>query len=786
MAVTFDSTSEMDIRCSSYGSQLYEGMKEGIFNSHFENDVLDNDDNGNDACVAPRIAVTPELLKRGLGELGRSPDGQSQVFLKLAIPNESLNDISALEPYQFIQNLNLSGNLITDLSCLSSMRYLVKLDVSNNKLSEVLDFYPPPFNLQEMDFSHNQIYEIRDLSEHRFLKSVRLDSNYIQEITGLDECRFLTNLSLSFNEIKRISNLDDLPIKCLDLRSNRLESLEGIETLSDLEDLQLSNNNIRKLSSLNPNHKFLRRLDLDCNDIDEPEQITHLKSTLKMLTELSFRDNPIVMPPAPVIPGVTVSETNSSVKSALLQSGSAASSASSTSALTRKSSTKRRPETSTSTNSETIAHNNRLATAFQLQSLTVLDAKPLTVEEKVAAVNAFNPSPGVVASLQHSCLLKRQAKLYAKVKAEDLMRATHLRPIVLCGPSGAGKRTLTNRLLKDFPHIYGCSVSHTTRKPRIGEEQGTHYHFVTKHEMEAMIEEGKFAEVVTLFGYMYGTSMEAIDKVTEEGKVCIMDLEIEGVLALKRSHLKPLYIFITVPSLEVLKNRLEKRFRPSTAHRTSETQTNYAHTGITIPENSTAVSSPDQSRPSSGLDRPLSGLPPGISNFSRPINDSSMTAGGLLDSRPMSAASNRSSKTTAPTTAGGLLDDDGIRRMILQKGDGNSSLLNLVTGGYPNSGLVALPPLVKPTIGAATQVKPANSADGAGAAAPVPPSLMTEEQFQENVQKWMAKAPGVQSYADLQDFFDLKIMNDDPERAYAELRDFCLTTYIKCYNESDN
>ncbi|KAI8827763.1 hypothetical protein BJ741DRAFT_509429, partial [Chytriomyces cf. hyalinus JEL632] len=77
------------------------------------------------------------------------------------------------------------------------------------------------------------------------------------------------------------------------------------------------------------------------------------------------------------------------------------------------------------------------------------------------------------------------------------------------------------------------------------------------------IEEGKFAEVVTLFGYMYGTSMEAIDKVTEEGKgkyrLLTPTLGKQGVLALKRSHLKPLYIFITVPSLEVLKNRLEKR-----------------------------------------------------------------------------------------------------------------------------------------------------------------------------------------------------------------------------------
>lgn len=71
------------------------------------------------------------------------------------------------------------------------------------------------------------------------------------------------------------------------------------------------------------------------------------------------------------------------------------------------------------------------------------------------------------------------------------------------------------------------SVSHTTRRPRTGEEDGVAYHFVSRHEMEAMIEAGKFVEVVSLFGNMYGTSVEAVDKVTEEGKVCIMDLEIE-------------------------------------------------------------------------------------------------------------------------------------------------------------------------------------------------------------------------------------------------------------------
>ena len=95
-------------------------------------------------------------------------------------------------------------------------------------------------------------------------------------------------------------------------------------------------------------------------------------------------------------------------------------------------------------------------------------------------------------------------------------------------------RTLTARLLQEYPHMFGLSVSHTTRHPRVGEENGVHYHFVSKEEMDTMIEEGKFIEFVSLFGYMYGTSVNSIDKVTEEGKVCIMDLEIEVIIRKKK------------------------------------------------------------------------------------------------------------------------------------------------------------------------------------------------------------------------------------------------------------
>lgn len=79
------------------------------------------------------------------------------------------------------------------------------------------------------------------------------------------------------------------------------------------------------------------------------------------------------------------------------------------------------------------------------------------------------------------------------------------RPLVICGPSGSGKSTLLKRLFKEFPHTFGFSVSHTTRKPRPGEENGVHYHFVTVEDMQASIKNGEFIETAVFSGNMYGT-----------------------------------------------------------------------------------------------------------------------------------------------------------------------------------------------------------------------------------------------------------------------------------------
>ncbi|CAO3592585.1 unnamed protein product [Absidia cylindrospora] len=130
---------------------------------------------------------------------------------------------------------------------------------------------------------------------------------------------------------------------------------------------------------------------------------------------------------------------------------------------------------------------------------------------------------------------------------------------VISGPSGSGKSTLLKRLFNDFPGTFGFSVSHTTRNPRPKEENGVDYHFVNKELMEREVAEGKFIESATFSGNMYGTSIKAVKDVVDAGKVCILDIDMQGVKAVKNTDLNPHYIFVQPPSVEILEQRLRGR-----------------------------------------------------------------------------------------------------------------------------------------------------------------------------------------------------------------------------------
>ncbi|XP_032381172.1 guanylate kinase 1b isoform X1 [Etheostoma spectabile] len=175
------------------------------------------------------------------------------------------------------------------------------------------------------------------------------------------------------------------------------------------------------------------------------------------------------------------------------------------------------------------------------------------------------------------------------------------RPVVLSGPSGAGKSTLMKRLMKDHEDVFGFSVSHTTRNPRPGEENGKglntlpmllgatllpvadvfssedleksaslsnanksettdkDYHFTTKDAMQEGIDNGDYIESAEFSGNLYGTSKAAIEDVQAKNLICILDVDIQGVKRIKETDLNPIYISIQPPSIEILEKRLRDR-----------------------------------------------------------------------------------------------------------------------------------------------------------------------------------------------------------------------------------
>ena len=130
--------------------------------------------------------------------------------------------------------------------------------------------------------------------------------------------------------------------------------------------------------------------------------------------------------------------------------------------------------------------------------------------------------------------------------------------IIISSPSGGGKGTLIREVLGMVPHV-GYSVSLTTRAPRYGEEDGKHYHFVSKDEFEAHKARDGFLEFAEVHGNFYGTSCDQIDKMTEAGKDVILEIDVQGAATVLEKVPEAVSIFILPPSFEVLQARLTAR-----------------------------------------------------------------------------------------------------------------------------------------------------------------------------------------------------------------------------------
>ncbi|OAQ36783.1 guanylate kinase [Linnemannia elongata AG-77] len=133
------------------------------------------------------------------------------------------------------------------------------------------------------------------------------------------------------------------------------------------------------------------------------------------------------------------------------------------------------------------------------------------------------------------------------------------RPIVISGPSGAGKSTFLKRLFAEYPDKFGFSVSNTTRNPRAGEVNGIDYNFLTREEFLSGVARGDFIEHAEFSGNLYGTTVQGVKSVGDKGRICILDIDMQGVKLVKKTDLNPYYLSVQPPSIEELEKRLRGR-----------------------------------------------------------------------------------------------------------------------------------------------------------------------------------------------------------------------------------
>jgi len=133
-------------------------------------------------------------------------------------------------------------------------------------------------------------------------------------------------------------------------------------------------------------------------------------------------------------------------------------------------------------------------------------------------------------------------------------------PTVIVGPSGVGKGTLLAKLKEEYAS-FAVAVSHTTRDPRPGETNGISYNFVTRENFKTMIENKGFIEHAEFGGNMYGTSVKAVEDVADDGKICLLEIDLQGAESIKSLGMEAKFIFITTSgdTLSILKDRLHNR-----------------------------------------------------------------------------------------------------------------------------------------------------------------------------------------------------------------------------------
>lgn len=131
--------------------------------------------------------------------------------------------------------------------------------------------------------------------------------------------------------------------------------------------------------------------------------------------------------------------------------------------------------------------------------------------------------------------------------------------IVLSGPSGVGKGTVLKEFVDDPSLKMAYSVSMTTREKRPGEVEGVNYNFVTRDEFEDALKKGELLEYAEFVGNYYGTPLENVNRLRDQGKNVLLEIEVQGCIQVREKCPDALTIFLVPPSIEELEKRIRGR-----------------------------------------------------------------------------------------------------------------------------------------------------------------------------------------------------------------------------------
>ncbi|KAM4037802.1 leucine-rich repeat and guanylate kinase domain-containing protein isoform 2-T2 [Anomaloglossus baeobatrachus] len=347
-----------------------------------------------------------------------------------------------------------------------------------------------------LNLSDRKLDDIQILCSYIHLQKLDVSGNGITDLSCVSFMPYLTELNASRNKLSTF--FDFIPPKNL-MASNQIKNLTGLENLKSLQTLDLSSNQITSLEGLEGS-KFLQTLNMQDNEICQISEIAFIEE-LPMLHILNLIQNPV---------------------------------------------------------QEQAEY--WLSVLFMLPKLTELDQKKIRVEEKVAAVNKYDPPPEVIAARDHTanvmyCMIQPQKIFDSTLPNLD----TPYPMLVLSGPQSCGKRELAHRMCREFKEFFRYGPCHTTRNPYFGEEKRFDYHFVTPETFDEMTCSGQFLLTMKYSGHYYGLSREAVESVAREGLACCTHLEIEGVRSLKNSYFEPRCILLLPMNKEKYEGWLRRK-----------------------------------------------------------------------------------------------------------------------------------------------------------------------------------------------------------------------------------